>query len=109
MVKSTPFNIAYFDIIEGEIENLTRYGNYKHEVAVGFENDDKKYMLFEEVPNTKSGANFKVDNVNKKIAATVDSLLKDYKENTEKLLNLDFLKDTNSKEAKIKKYLSIER
>ena len=54
-------------------------------------------MLFEEVPNTKSGANFKVDTVNKRIAATVDSLLKDYKENTEKLLNLDFLKDVNSK------------
>ena len=66
-------------------------------------------MLFEEVPNTKSGTNFKVDSVNKKISATVDSLLKDYKENTEKLLNLDFLKDVNSKEAKIKKYLSIER
>ncbi len=78
LVKSAPVNIAYFDIIREEVENLVRYGNYKNEIAIGYDVGQERYLFFEEIPSAKAG-NFKVDSVNKKIAATVESLLKDYK------------------------------
>ena len=52
--------------------------------------------------------NFQASELNKKISKTIDSLLKDYKDNTEKLMGLNFLKEINTKESKIKKYLSID-
>ena len=95
-MQNIPVTLALFDVKDSEYSNLQKFGIYKEELAIGLDQDDRRYLFFDEVPLSNT-VEFDISDINKRITQTAEMLLKECKENTEKLLTLEYLKEIHEK------------